>query len=72
MSVKTDFAAILSQKMDRKDFLRNVAIGLVAVTGVTTVLRTFAPRPADTNQRVSAVPQGYGAAAYGGAEKKTS
>lgn len=72
MSVKTDVAAILNQKMDRKDFLRNVAVGLVAVTGVTTVLRTFTPTSTRRSTATAAVPQGYGASAYGGSAKKTS
>lgn len=68
MALKTDMNAILSKKMDRKDFLKHVAIGVVALTGIGTLARTLAPsRPKES---VSAVPQGYGASAYGG--KKTS
>lgn len=68
MSVKKDFNAILNQKMDRKDFLRNVAIGLVAVTGATTVLRAFTPH-SSRRATTAAAPQGYGASAYGGGTK---
>ena len=70
MSVKKDIGALLDTKMDRKDFLRNVAVGLVAVTGVATALRAFAPKPA--GQSTAVAPQGYGASAYGGATNKTS
>ena len=69
MSAKTDLATILNKKMDRKDFLRNVAIGLVAVTGVTSVVRAFTP--SQGGSQTASAPQGYGSSAYGGV-KKTS
>lgn len=67
MSAKTDLNALLNKKMDRKDFLRNIALGLVVITGVTTVLRAFAPTPSRREETMSA-PQGYGASAYGGSK----
>lgn len=63
MAIKTEIDALLGQKMDRKDFLRNVGIGLVAVTGLTTILRTLAPA-----QRSQQATMGYGGSAYGGAK----
>lgn len=62
MGIKTELDALLNRKMDRKDFLRNVGIGLVAITGLTALLRTLAP--VQQQQRQSTV--GYGSSAYGG------
>lgn len=63
MAIKTELNTLLSQKMDRKDFLRNVGIGLVAITGLTTLLRTLAPTTVQQQERSS---MGYGSSAYGG------
>lgn len=65
MVVKTEINALLNKKMDRKDFLKSIAIGLVAVTGVSAALRSFAPVPAKERQ-TAAAPQSYGGSAYGG------
>lgn len=63
MAIKTEIDALLGQKMDRKDFLRNVGIGLVAVTGLTTILRALTP--AQHSQQAT---MGYGGSAYGGSK----
>lgn len=68
MSAKTDFSALLNKKMDRKDFLRNVAIGVVAISGITTLIRAFAPSQSSVS-RTAAAPHGYGDSAYGGSKK---
>lgn len=49
---------ILQKRMDRKDFLKHVAIGIVALTGVTALIKAFKPQ----QQPVT----GYGASTYGG------
>ena len=64
MGIKTELDALLNQKMDRKDFLRNVCIGLIAITGLTTLLRTLAPAQQGQQQPSS----GYGASSYGGSK----
>ena len=61
MALKTQVAAILSKKMDRQDFIKHVAIGMVAISGAGTALRLLAPKQ---NQQQSTV--GYGASTYGG------
>lgn len=69
MALKSDVSAILNTKMDRKGFLRHVAIAAIAVTGLSALLRTLAPA-AKQQPATAQAPQGYGSSAYGG--KKTS
>jgi hypothetical protein len=59
MAIKTQVNAILNKKMDRQDFIKHVAIGIVAISGAGSALRLLAPKQqkADT---------GYGGSAYGG------
>lgn len=67
MAVKQELNTLLNKKMDRKDFLKSVAIGVVAISGVSAVLRAVAPAPVKRSVSVS---NGYGSSPYGG--KKTS
>lgn len=69
MAFKAELGTLLNKKMDRKDFLKHVAIGVVALTGLSAIVRTLAPAPAQ-NKSVSSAPQGYGSSVYGG--RKTS
>lgn len=67
MAVKEELNVLLNKKMDRKDFLKHVAIGVVALTGITAITRAFIP----TNQpkvgkQSTPTNNGYGASAYGG------
>lgn len=67
MALKTELNVLLNKKMDRKDFLRHAAIGVVAVTGLSAILRTVVPSPAQKQKTVgAAAPQGYGSSVYGG------
>lgn len=59
MSLKQDFTAILDKEMDRKDFIKHLGIGLLALTGLSSVLQTLAP----VRERKSS---GYGGSSYGG------
>jgi hypothetical protein len=45
--------------MDRKDFLKHVAMGVAVLTGTAGVVKMFRPQ----QQQAS---MGYGASAYGG------
>ena len=60
MAIKTQVSAILNKKMDRQDFLKHVAIGVVALSGAGTALKLLAPKQAKS------VDGGYGGSAYGG------
>jgi hypothetical protein len=63
MAIKTQVNAILNKKMDRQDFIKHVAVGVVALTGAGTALRLLAPKSASTTKSVSS---GYGNSSYGG------
>ena len=63
MAIKTQVNAILNKKMDRQDFLKHVAMGVVAISGASAALRVFSP----TQKSASS---GYGGAAYGGVKLK--
>ncbi|MDB5176632.1 MAG: hypothetical protein JWN75_300 [Candidatus Saccharibacteria bacterium] len=60
MAIKTEVNAILNKKMDRQDFIKHVAIGIVALTGAGSALRLLAPK------QNTSVSSGYGGSAYGG------
>lgn len=62
MAIKTQVNAILNKKMDRQDFLKHVAIGVVALSGAGTALKLLSPRA----KQPSASSGGYGGSAYGG------
>ncbi len=67
MALKTDISTLLNAKMDRKDFLKHVAIGMVAVTGLSTMLRALTPTQQQSRKVSSASSAaGYGSSAYGG------
>lgn len=65
-AVKEQVAALLDKKMDRSEFIKQVAFGLVAMTGVGAALRSTMQKQQAQNQAVSL---GYGSAAYGGSSK---
>lgn len=62
MNVKGDFQNLLSKEMDRRDFLKHVGVGFVALTGVATLVKTMGGFSA--GKRVG----GYGGSAYGGSQ----
>ena len=57
MSEQSPINELLQKRMDRKDFLKHVALGMAVLTGTASVIKLFKP------QRNNA---GYGASAYGG------
>lgn len=65
--MQTQFNELLQKRMDRKDFLKHVGIGLVALTGATTVLKAFTPA-LDSSQlgQQAQSGYGYGTSVYGG------
>jgi hypothetical protein len=50
---------LLQKRMDRKDFLKHVALGMAVLTGTASVIKLFRPQQNNSNP-------GYGASAYGG------
>ena len=67
MAIKSQVQAILNQKMNRKDFLKQVAVGVIALTGVGSAL-TLLSAEKKTTQSVA---HGYGSSAYGGVREKS-
>lgn len=61
MSTPTPINELLQKRMDRKDFLKHVGIGLAVLTGTAGVIKMFKPGAQNTHQG-----QGYGASVYGG------
>lgn len=66
--LSVDASKILDKEMNRKQFLRNVGIGIVAFTGITAVLRAVSQLPSDAPRAAvgSATAAGYGSSVYGG------
>lgn len=68
-----DTSKILDQKMNRKQFLRNVGIGVVALSGITAALRAIGQMPDVTDglhkqatRDVTSNVSAYGGSVYGG------
>lgn len=66
--MQSQLNSLLQKEMDRKDFLKHVAVGVVALTGASTIVKTLTPAfnggQQSSNQPLSG---GYGASSYGGA-----
>ncbi len=56
--------SILHKRMNRKDFLKHVAVGVAVVTGAAGVVRMLRPQSQTSQKLVSS--SAYGASAYGG------
>jgi hypothetical protein len=57
----------LNQKMDRKEFLKNVAAGVTAVVGLGMITRAFQSHMAQQGPQAKPL-GGYGSSAYGGSK----
>lgn len=65
--MKSELANLLAKKMDRKDFLKHVGIGIVALTGVGAMLKVMSPLgSSDTPKATQSTSYGYGSSIYGG------
>ena len=58
--MKKDLQQLLEKQVDRKDFLKHVAFGVVALTGVTALTKSL--NGFGTKHQTS----GFGAGSYGG------
>ncbi len=58
------FSEILQRRMDRKDFLKHVGMGVVVITGLAGVIKLL--KPQEQGKGASTVAGGYGASVYGG------
>lgn len=59
--MKNDVEKLLQKEMDRKGFIKHVAIGFAALAGITTVAKTLSSMAGNKGQSA-----GYGSNAYGG------
>ncbi len=60
--MKNEIDKLLQKEMDRKGFIKHVAIGLAAIAGVTTIAKTLKTMTNSGSSEAVA----YGASAYGG------
>ena len=58
--MKKDLQVLLEKQVDRKDFLKHVAFGVVALTGVTALTKSLS---GFVNRQQTS---GFGAGSYGG------
>lgn len=65
MEIKNEFKTLLSKRMDRKDFLKHLAIGAVALVGGGALLRQTAQENQPDAVSTASTP-GFGAGVYGG------
>ena len=61
--MKQDLQQLLAKEVDRKDFLKHIGFGLVALTGVAALTKSVA------NFGGQARTNGFGAGVYGGDKK---
>lgn len=59
------FSEILQRRMDRKDFLKHVGMGVVVITGLAGVMKLLKPQEQGKTTSTT-VAGGYGASVYGG------
>lgn len=65
--IKEEVNKLLEKKMDRLTFLKHVGVGVVAITGVSSLVKTlggFGTSAPSGGQGAGSY--GYGASAYGG------
>lgn len=58
MDLKNNVQTLLQKKMDRRDFIKHVGVGFVAILGISTIVRSM--------NSIGQKNQGYSAGAYGG------
>ena len=59
----------LNQKMDRKEFLKNVGAGLTAMVGLGVIARAFQQPQQQAVQQSGNNAMGYGSSSYGGTKQ---
>lgn len=67
--LKEKFQQALQQPMDRKNFLKHVGVGMIALTGVTAIASSVLGKNAGRHLSLGPAPAdgpAYGASAYGG------
>ena len=62
MTIKTQVSKLLDMQMDRREFLKYIGVGILAITGVNAALRYVAPKQ-QASHNTGLV---YGGSTYGG------
>jgi hypothetical protein len=62
-TIKNDIQILLDKQVDRKDFLKHVGFGVVALTGIATLTRSL------NGFGLKQQSAGFGAGTYGGQKK---
>lgn len=57
---------LLQQRMDRKNFLKHVALGVAMMSGAASIIKTFQPQAGGTQAGQSRNAMAYGGGVYGG------
>lgn len=61
--MQNEINGLFQKKMDRLTFLKHVGVGVVALTGVSALLKTMSSLGGTSRETATL---GYGASAYGG------
>ncbi len=61
--MKKEIDEILQKRMDRKDFLKHVGMGVAVITGTAGVVKLLRPEQKTEQQNVA---MGYGSSVFGG------
>lgn len=64
------FSEILQRRMDRKDFLKHVGMGMVVLVGLAGVIKVLKPQEPAAGADGQRVSGAYGSSAYGGNRAK--
>lgn len=72
MTIKTQVNTLLDKKMDRQEFLKHLALGLVAISGASAILRLMSSKQDITTATFTGqtIGQSYGSSAYGGTDSR--
>lgn len=69
---KNELNTLLAKKMDRKDFLKHVGIGVVAAVGLSSIIKAVSSSGApagSSSPKSNSSSLGYGGSAYGGTKQ---
>lgn len=68
--MKNQLDEIFQKRMDRKDFLKHVGMGVAILTGTAGIVKLLNKPATGQQKQAQPVAVGYGASAYGGRPAK--
>lgn len=69
MAIKQDVSALLETEVSRRDFLKRMGVGVVAMTGAASIIKAMTSMNGQSGRTVTVAANAYGAGAYGGVRK---